>query len=262
MKKIILIMLTCIVLVNFTNAQKRIDQLPVATTVASGNLFVIMQTGVTKQLAASKLLDVINDSADILRDYTNDKITNMSISSSQITNGGVAMVDIAEYAVSNVFMSSGPKVKTTTSGGDTLIAKVDKDFLPQGTLINIKVVFKGGGSSGGVGKVKLLDSGGGSIFNVSTATLDQYTCGYIDVDIRLESSAKCMVRYKVYSYNSYSSTYSVTQDDYTRYNMGSYYNWGDLSIYYNSTIIGFSCQSWIGEVKFLDSKYSGYFTNY
>ena len=66
MKRILII--TGLLIAVLANGQTKISELPAATSIGSSDLFVIVQTGSTKNMPGSVLMDAISDSADNVRD--------------------------------------------------------------------------------------------------------------------------------------------------------------------------------------------------
>ena len=251
MKKLLLIALSFFVLTTLVQAQKKISELPVATSVASGDLFVIVNAGATKKLAASRILDVMNDTADVVRAYVDDKVDNIEMGSDNITNNGIYVDDMYERAGTYMITSGGPKIKTTTSAGDSIVKSIHLSFPVVGDIIEVKACFHGVG----VGKMMVYNFGTNLDVSMSTPTLNIYSYGYIEAKIIPLTATTFGVEQRIYDWDDYNSTFTNTN---YRYSIHTYDSYPEITvrIKYNSTTIGFQCLWYTAEYKPMHPGYS------
>jgi len=250
MKKTLFI-LTLFVLTLSVNAQKKISELPVATSVSGTDLFVIVNAGATKQLAGSVILNAVSDTADDVRNYIDNEIDNLEITGSQITDAGIDKIDISPYASTYIVTAGGPQLKTTTSAGDSIVKGAYWSLPAVGTVIEAKACYTGIG----VGKMQVKDYGTNTV-TATTPTGNIYTLSYIETKIIILSETTYGVEQKIYTYDDYANEYVNVDQSWNQYTFGGSYQGLQIYIMYNSTTIGYKCNYYTIELKPMHSGYS------
>jgi len=251
MKKLLFITVSILILANCAQAQKKISELPVATTLSGTDKMVIVNSGSTKQMNASVLLGAVNDTADAVRAYVDDEIDNIAIGTDQVTDYSLYANDLEEGGATFIVTSGGPKIKTTTSAGDTIVKRVNIASMGDGDILSVKACFNGVG----VGKMMVYNASGALVETMTTPTLDAYTYGYIEIEVLALTAGTFGVSQRIYSWNNYSSTFTNTKYYYTIYSYDGYPQI-TVRVKYNSTTIGFQCLWYAAEYKPLHPGYS------
>lgn len=251
MKKLLFISASIFILATSVQAQKKISELPVATSLSGTDKMVIVNSGATKQMDASVLLGAVNDTADAVRAYVDNEIDNIAIGTDQVTDYSLNANDLIESGATYIVTSGGPKIKTTTSAGDTIVKTINIQGSGVGNVLSVRACFNGVG----VGKMMVYNASGALVETMTTPTLDAYSYGYIDVEVIALTASTFGVSQKIYSWNNYTSTFTNTKYYYSIYTYDSYPQI-TVRVKYNSTTIGFQCLWYIAEYKPLHPGYS------
>jgi len=251
MKKILFISASIFILTTSVQAQKKISELPVASSLSGTDKMVIVNAGATKQMSASVLMGAVNDTADAVRAYVDSEISNIAIGEPQITDASIGVQDINRRSSHFVIIAGGPKTKTTTSAGDSIVKRVFITSPSVGDVLDVKACFNGAG----VGKMMVYNANGALVETMETPTLNSYTYGYIEVKIIALENSQFGISQKVYSWNNYVYTFTNTTYYYSIFTYNSYPQFS-VRIKYNSTTIGFKCLWYTAELTPMHPDYS------